>query len=306
MNSLIEKGIITEMACGNNFAYILNENTDFLSTEYKVLHSQRDSCFAKCMKMLYNGKIQFYYMVNSLKSLADMIGNLDAEGFMTIVSNLLGNIMDVKNNGFLSCQNIDISYEHIYIDPNTYMVKLVYLPVSKRFFEDSFSFENELRTGLVKHILDLSNLSSPKVAQFTSDLSNGMLSLEDLYNRVKGGTSGILIRNDSLHRREMPSGGSLKIVAMNAPHRVEIEVTKSDFIIGKNAALADGTVSFNKMISRKHCKVIKNGSQYQIADLQSANGTYVNRVRLQPNQPYPIKNGYIIRMANSDFQVVIQ
>lgn len=44
---------------------------------------------------------------------------------------------------------------------------------------------------------------------------------------------------------------------------------------------------------------------YTITDLQSANGTYVNKIRLQPNQPYPINNGDIIRLANSDFQVSI-
>ena len=45
--------------------------------------------------------------------------------------------------------------------------------------------------------------------------------------------------------------------------------------------------------------------QYMITDLKSANGTYVNRVRLTPEQPHQIKNGDIIRLANSDFQVVI-
>jgi len=39
--------------------------------------------------------------------------------------------------------------------------------------------------------------------------------------------------------------------------------------------------------------------------LQSANGTYVNKIRLQPNKPCAINNGDIIRLANSDFQVVI-
>ena len=62
---------------------------------------------------------------------------------------------------------------------------------------------------------------------------------------------------------------------------------------------------FNKMISRSHCRINKRGSQYTITDLQSANGTYVNKVKLQPNQPHPINNGDVIRLANSDFQVSI-
>ena len=90
---------------------------------------------------------------------------------------------------------------------------------------------------------------------------------------------------------------------MNAPTRVEIVVSKDSFVVGKNASAVDGVISFNKMISRVHCRIDKRGSQYTITDLQSANGTFVNKVKLRPNQPHPIKTGDIIRLANSDFQV---
>lgn len=66
----------------------------------------------------------------------------------------------------------------------------------------------------------------------------------------------------------------------------------------------DGVISFNKMISRVHCKITVNGNQYWITDLQSANGTFVNHARLQPNQSTPLKNGDLVKLANSDFQVV--
>ena len=71
MNVLIENGIITEMKCGNNFSYILDDASLFLSTEYKVLQSQGEECFVKCMKLLYNGKIQFYFLVNEYKPLSE-------------------------------------------------------------------------------------------------------------------------------------------------------------------------------------------------------------------------------------------
>ena len=172
MNALVENGIISEMECGNNFAYIINDSNLFLSTEYKVLQSQEEGCFVKCMKLLYNGKIQFYYLVNGYKSLAKLFSTIDADGFMTIMTNVFSSIISVQNNGFLSCQNIDISFERIYVDPNTYKVALVYLPVNKRFFSDEASFENELRTSLVKVISSITTLSSPKTTQFMADLSN--------------------------------------------------------------------------------------------------------------------------------------
>lgn len=303
MNTLVENKYITEMECGANFSYVLSDNSAFLSTEYKVLQSQANSCFVRCMKMMFNGKVQLYYLTKGLKPFSSMLPTLDADSFLTIVANLLSDIIEVKSNGFLSCQNIDISFERIYIDPTTYKVSLVYLPLSKRIYDDNSTFENEIRSGLVKLISGISTLSSTKTMQFSADLSNGTLSIEDLYAHIKGGKS-----SNSKHAVETPvttSSGLLRITAMNAPSRVEITVNKDEFVIGKKPELCDGVISFNKMISRSHCKICKRGSQYTITDLQSANGTYVNKVKLQPNQSIPINNGDIIRLANSDFQVTI-
>lgn len=307
MNALIENNYIKEMECGSNFSYVLSDNSTFLSTEYKVLQSQGNSCFVKCMKMMYNGKVQLYYLTKGLKSFASMLPALDADSFLTIVSNLLSDVIDVKHNGFLSCQNVDIAFERIYIDPTTYKVSLVYLPLNKRIYEDNASFENDLRTGLVKLISGISTLYSPKTVQFSADLSNGTLSIEDLFARIKGGKTAA-----APQPRVEPAGnavkarsGLLRIIAMNAPVRVEIAVTKDSFVIGKKAELCDGIIGFNNMVSRTHCRINKVGMQYTITDLQSANGTFVNKVRLQPNKPCPIKNGDVVRLANSDFQVSI-
>ncbi len=299
MNALIENGILNEMSCGSNFAYVLSNNTFFLSTEYKVLQSQKNNCFVRCMKMLYNGKIQLYYLTGMYKPLSSLFPTLDAERFITIISNILSDIIEVKNNGFLSCQNIDIAFEHIFVDPATYKVSLIYLPLSQHMFGDTAYFEIELRTSLIKLISELSNLSSSKTIQLSSDLSNGGLTLEDLYNRLKG--KGSVSRT----RTENSSVRNVRIVSLNAPARVEIRITKDEFILGKKADKVDGVLSFNDKISRVHCKINRKDDQFFITDLHSANGTYVNRMRLQPEQPNPIKNGDVVRLANSDFQIVI-
>lgn len=307
MNVLIENNYIKEMECGSNFSYVLTDNSIFLSTEYKVLQSQGNSCFVKCMKMMHNGHVQLYYMTNGLKSFSSMIPMLDPDSFLTIVSNLLSDIIDVKHNGFLSCQNIDIAFDRIYVDPATYKVSLVYLPLNKRIYSDNASFENEIRTGLVKLISGVGSLSSHKTMQFCADLSNGTLSIEDLHSYVKGGKSSG--RQAHIGQTDLGGGksgaGLLRMIAMNAPSRVEISVTKDEFVIGKKADCCDGIVGFNNMISRAHCKILKRGSQYMVMDLQSANGTFLNKVRLRPNQPTPIQHGDVIRLANSDFQVMI-
>lgn len=307
MNSLVEKNIITEMACGSNFAYVLSDNSIFLSTEYKVLQSQTSSSFVKCMKMLYNGKIQLYYLTSAYKPFTVLFPSLDVDRFLTITANLLADIVEVKNNGFLSCQNLDISFEHIFVDPATYKVSLIYLPMNQRMFEDISTFENELRTSLIKLISGLSSLSSPKTIQLSSDLSNGTLSLEDLHNKIKGGTTPVKPTPavDPVPNPGVQPGGTMRIVSLNAPTRIEISISKDEFVLGKKAGQVDGVISFNDKISRVHCKINRNGSYYTITDLHSANGTYINHVRLQPDVAQPIKNDDVIRLANSDFQIIM-
>ena len=308
MNLLVENGIISEMECGSNFAYVLSDNSTFSSTEYKVLQSQTNSDFIKCMKMLHNGKIELYYLVNAYKPLSSLLPNLDPDHFIMIVGNLLARIVDVKNNGFLTCCNIDSSFEHVYVDLNTFKVGLVYIPLSKHEYGDTSSFENALRTDLVRVITGIATLTSSKTTQLSADLQNGRLSIEDIYFKL-GGKGAHVQDNKQVSRNEdvneFTSHGTIKLVALNAPTRVEIQITKPEFTIGKKES-NDGVISFNKMISRFHCKITNNGRQYMISDLQSANGTFVNGIKLQPNVPAPLKSGDMVRLADSDFRVVIQ
>lgn len=304
MNLLVDKQCIEELECGANFSYVLNENSLFSATEYKVLQSQANGCFVRCMKMLYNGKPQIFYLTNQFKPLENLIPTLDPERFMSIIINLFGAILKVKSNGFLSCKKVDVSFGHIYVNPITLNVNLVYLPVTQSVHLDDSSFENEVRTGLIKLISGVSNLQSPTTTQLSLDLSNGVLSIEDLYHRYKGGED--LGPEKVVYQTHAKRAANMYLVAMHAPTRVEIQITKDSFVLGKKAGMVDGVISFNDKISRVHCRVDRQGDQYTVTDLQSANGTYVNGKRLHAKQPCRIGNGDVIRMANSDFQVSVR
>jgi hypothetical protein len=50
-------------------------------------------------------------------------------------------------------------------------------------------------------------------------------------------------------------------------------------------------------VSRLHAKLFINGSQYMIEDQNSTNFTFVNRQKLAPKTPTPIKDGDEIRLG---------
>lgn len=299
---MVDNEILTEMNCGTNFAYILKDNNRFLTTEYKVLQSQTDGCFLHSMKMLYNGQIELYYMSDNCKSFSALDSVLDADGFLAVAGNLLDAVREVKNNGFLVCRNLDISLEKIYVDTATYKVRLVYLPVDRPLFQDDTEFESQLRTGLIKAIGSRADKNVPGLIKLSSDLADATLTLEEVGIRMRGGT--ILRKFEHI---SAPSSAvqSMYLVTMSAP-RIELKITKDEFVIGKKVSEVDGAVTFNRMISRIHCKVTRRGSEYTVMDLKSANGTFINRNRLIPEQDYPVRNGDVVGIANTDFQVIIK
>lgn len=302
MDISTDNKIFTEMKCGMNFAYILNDNSRFLTTEYKVLQSQAGGCFLHNMKMTYNGKTELYYMTDSYKAFSALVPILSADRFLAVARNLLEAVDEVKNNGFLTCSNLDISFERIYIDTVTYKVRLVYLPVEPPLFSDETGFENELRAGLIQAIDSRADKDTPELRHLSENLSDGTLTLEETAVRLRDGTS---FREPVPPVPEKAKEQTMYLVTMNAP-RIELKVTKDEFIVGKKVSAVDGAVTFNPMISRLHCKVSRKNGRYEITDLKSANGTYINQERLTPERAYPVKNGDVVRLADTDFQVSIR
>lgn len=301
MNAFVENGILRQMDCDPNFAYVLTDSTAFLPTEYKVLQNCASDCLVRCMKMLYNGKTQLYYMVDSYKPLSSLLSSLDPARFVALAANLLSCILEVKNNGFLTCRKVELSFDRIFVDPSTNAVHLVYLPVKPYLFDDQTAFEKALQASLSHSISAHDNLSCPQTVQLSSDLLRGSFTLETLYENLKD-----MVITPPV-KEEPPAGkiSYVRLIARNAPIPITIDVAKDEFSLGKKFGEVDRVLSFNNKISRVHCKINRSGDQCTITDLHSSNGTYVNRVRLQPDQPAPLKNGDTVWLANSEFQVEI-
>ena len=52
-------------------------------------------------------------------------------------------------------------------------------------------------------------------------------------------------------------------------------------------------------VSRVHAKLLINGSQYLVEDQNSTNHTFVNKQKLAPKVPTPIKDGDELKLGRS-------
>ena len=300
MSSLTERGILREMPCGANLAYILAPNVSVQPTEYKVMQNPNVNCLVRCMRMKYNGQEELYYLTAGFKSFLNVLLSSGPDNAANLIAALLKSVVELKNVGFLSCTNIDASLNKAYVDFHTNRVRLIYLPIDQRFYADEITFENELRSTLVQRIDEMTG-SSQKLAKMRQFLINATLSLSDIIN---GG--GVSVPTPSTPPGPTPvQEPKLILSAINAPVPLQLVVDRTEYRIGKNPDM-EGVVSFNKFIGRTHCMILKNGSGFSVVDLESKNGTFINQSRLSPKQPYGLKTGDILRLANSDFQVTIQ
>lgn len=306
MYTLKDNGVIEEIKCGNNFEYVLQESAHFLNLDYKVLQNQANGIFVHCMRMMKNGKTSLYYLTDDYRPMSSMFAGITADNLITAVINLFASIIEVRNNGFLTCQNIDLSWDKIFVEQNTLKVKLVYLPLKIKVFDSYAEFESELRSGIVKLINKVIETTNERLDKLVLDLSNGSLSLEDVYNKSRSPESASISKQQSGQEYAMQQSAlsGIKLVAMNAPQHFEIVIDRDNMLLGKKQELVDAVIPFNNMISRRHCRIVRVNGDFYISDEGSANGTYVNQMRVEKGQQHLINKGDVIRMADSDFQIV--
>jgi len=59
-------------------------------------------------------------------------------------------------------------------------------------------------------------------------------------------------------------------------------------------------------LSRRHAKIRRKELGYEIIDLSSTNGTWLNEERLVPHTPYPLTSGAQVRLGRMRFVVLFR
>jgi len=113
-----------------------------------------------------------------------------------------------------------------------------------------------------------------------------------------------------LEAKEDPSGASEKasdaqlVLESSDGSRLEIP-TKEDVVIGREDPVSDifpdvdltDLGGMENGVSRKHAVIHRLGSDFTIEDMGSTNGTYINKKKILPHIPQPIKAGDELRLG---------
>lgn len=90
--------------------------------------------------------------------------------------------------------------------------------------------------------------------------------------------------------------------------------SEREFVVGRSVGDEDSEIildlsqydGFKMGISRRHAVIRQTRTGYEIIDLSSTNGTWLNDEWLIPDRPYPMASGSQLRMGRMRFLVLYQ
>ena len=92
---------------------------------------------------------------------------------------------------------------------------------------------------------------------------------------------------------QLPSTPEMHVGRLDAAHGIF-----PDLDLTPDGGLDEG-------VSRRHCKIHRQGSTFLIEDVGSANGTFLNGQRLTPYLPHVLKDGDEVQVGCIKLQVII-
>jgi hypothetical protein len=117
------------------------------------------------------------------------------------------------------------------------------------------------------------------------------------------------IRDWSIDEAAAPAAGiAVYVEGRSNPAYVE---SKGEFILGRKVGATSGVLldlapwgGYHLGLSRQHAVIRRTERGYEVLDLGSVNGTWLNNERLVPQRPYPLLSGSQLRLGRMRLFVV--
>lgn len=135
------------------------------------------------------------------------------------------------------------------------------------------------------------NKKQPAQPVYTDTLNRGQTS-------TMGAGETTVLSGDAGATTVLTRGGSL----IRKRTGETIMVNSERFIIGRERKTSNYCIADNSSISRSHVTLIARGGVTYLMDMNAANGTYVNGVKVMANQEVALKNGDIIKLSDEEFE----
>lgn len=121
---------------------------------------------------------------------------------------------------------------------------------------------------------------------------------------MNDGAGETSVLNDGAGETTVLGGGGAQagFSMLRRKNNENISINKPEFLIGKERRRVDYCITDNNSVSRAHAKIKVRAGRCYISDLGSTNCTYVNGVKLSPNQEVILSKGDRIKISDEEFE----
>jgi hypothetical protein len=101
----------------------------------------------------------------------------------------------------------------------------------------------------------------------------------------------------------------LSLYHMDLKHVIPVPIGEEPIILGRNINYVPGIFDLTMFgaedcgVSRQHAKILRLRDFLQITDLNSSNGTFLNKTRLLEDVPYTLRNRAVLQLGHMMLRV---
>lgn len=305
------KNQVKKTVDNGSIAFEVLEEDLFYQTGYKVIQNFSGGGLIRAISTTLNGKLRLVYDVSELVPLSGQISRMDPEMFKNFVLGLIVVSDTIKANGFIQGENVFLEPDLVFLNPITYQVSLIYLPLKQ-----NVSMTVQL-DSLEKNVIDLvrqllkkyPNIQGEDTKTLYDYLTEGSCTTKDMKEIILG-----VVNRKELPVTENVSGGNEKkeslfpetliLERVGGSQGLSLRIDAPAAVIGRDPAVSQVLIS-DISVSKKHCLICKERNGWKIEDLQSSNHTWLGEGTpyLEAYKQYDIKPGDTVKIARFVFQV---
>ena len=280
----------------------------------------------ECRLGRWDEKVALYYEITSRQSLRLILERkrLNGKELYQLLKSFQETLKTCEAY-LLDGNQLLLEPDYIYLNPDTWDVFFCYVPFEKQDVQ-------EMLLNLAEYLLDRLERQDQDAVTLGYEFyrmvgeENGSLeSVLEKYGEKHNGKESQVITSETISRPErkkcdvhvkesseeivraetlfLKKGEKQELLLRSEnPSYPNIEITGSDFLIGKKKGVVDGLIKA-RGISRIHGKITKEGEEYYLTDLNSTNGTYLNGGRLEIHEKARIRPGDRIGFADVRYVV---
>lgn len=296
---------------GDHIAYTFEDNENIFSLGTRVLSKIGLRTILLSESVIYNGQVRLLYNLHEKKSICEIIGTLPEAEVISLLMDYLKVIVEIFKNDFIDIKSLDVNIERLYYDTKSKQLNCIILPINEEYdFHDGASWQEKYRNSLAyfcSYIFATNSDKYTKMYYKITDLNLTDIEIaEYLYTYDFGITKSILVNSDNNIKSDEIRNRVITLEHSSQLGNILFRISQNEFVLGKSATNADGTISISTSISRRHCIIRKNQEGFTVEDLGSSNGTRINGYGISSGQQYMLNKGDFLQLADIVFVVGVE